>query len=248
MSLNIRSLFLVVFVTVLLAGCAAPTPTVVATVEVPTSTALSPTEPAPMSTATPGLSGVQVSIPVEGGSATFDATIVGDGEVAAILGYGVNDSVGVLPLVETLGSDDHLQIVAFAYRDVEATSSEDTRAVFAYLRTQNFSRIICITFGFGQTCGALQREPEIIGMVFYDAAFVPAIEADFPKLFLASDPGSPFVTVGQIQREFDQAADPKTFKTYESGSFGLGVFTDPKAGPQLLSDIKDFISGITHGQ
>lgn len=244
MSHFIKSLFVVL----LLAGCAAATPTVTVPVIVSTETSLPPTETIPTATATLGISGVQVSIPVEDGSETFAATVTGSGDVALILGHGSNEALSLAPLVDALSNNHHLRILTFGYRDVEATVSEDTRAVFDYLRAQGQNRIICFAYGFGQTCGALQHEPEIIGMVFYDSAFVPAIEADFPKLFLASDPGSPFVTVGQIQREYGQAAEPKTFKTYESGRFGLGVFTDPKAGPQLLADITEFINEIVNSQ
>jgi hypothetical protein len=243
MSHLIKSLFVVL----LLAGCAAPAPTATTPVIVSTETSLPPTEAIPAATATLAILGVQVSIAVEDGNEMFDARVIGDGEVAIILGHGINDSAGLVPLVEALSRNENIRIVTFAYRDVEATVSEDTRAVFDYLRAQGQNRIICIAYGFGQTCGALQHEPEIIGMVFYDSAFVPVIEADFPKLFLASDPGSPFVTVGEIQREYDQAAEPKMFKTYESGRFGLGVFGDPNAGPQLLADITDFINGIING-
>ena len=241
---NVRILFLVVFIMSLLVGCAAPAPTTVATIELPTSTSLPPTEVMPAATATPGISGEQISITVEGGNEMFDARVTGDGEVAIILGHGINDSASLVPLVEALSNNKNVRLVTFGYRDVEATVSEDTRAVFDYLRAQGQNRIICFAYGFGQTCGALQHEPEVVGMVFYDSAFVPAIEEDFPKLFLASDPGSTFVTVSEIQREYDQAAEPKVFKTYQSGRFGLGVFTDPNTGPQLLADITDFINEV----
>jgi hypothetical protein len=240
----VKSLFVVLF----LAGCAAPAATATAPVIISTATSLPPTEAPPAATSTPGISGVQVSIPVEQDNEMFNATVTGNGAVAVILGHAVNEAASLVPLVEALSNIKNVSIVTFAYRDVESTISEDTRAVFDYLRAEGQNRIICITYGFGQTCGALQNEPEIVGMVFYDSIYIPVMEADFPKLFLASDPGSPFVSVGQVQLEYDRAAEPKIFKTYESGRFGLGVFTDPKAGPQLMADIADFIHDIVSGQ
>lgn len=238
---------------VLLSACATPATTAPTSAPAPATaqpaptTQPDPTQPAPTATSVPSIPDGQVVISVD--NETFNATVTGNGEIGIILANtsGMLDTSGWAPLVDALGSNEKLRIVTFIYRSEESTTAKDARAVFEYLKAQGVNKVICIVAGYGQACGSLQKEPEIAGMVFYVSAFIPVIEADFPKLFLAIN-ADPFISIGEMQREYDQAAEPKVFKTYESGRSGMGVFTDPKVGSQVLADITDFINGIVNGQ
>ena len=242
MSHFIKSLF-VIF---LLTGCAAATPTATAPEIVSTETSLPPTEAVPAATATLGISGIQVSVPVLEDNESFNATITGNGEIAIILGNTVgNDPLRWAPLVAALESNENLRIVTFAYRsEATDTSNPDTRAVFDYLRTEGITKIICVGSGYGSSaCGYLQNEPEIIGMVIITVDHISKIEAGFPKLFLTADTDS-VIPAAVTQRIYEQSTEPKAFKSYESGRHGTGLFTDPNVGSQVLADITDFINEV----
>lgn len=250
MKSNILSLVQVVFVMVLLVGCAAPAPAATATRDVPTSTSLPPTEAVPTSTSTPGIPGVQVSIPVGADGETLNATITGNGEVGIIL---VNsEEVPALrwgPLVESLGTNENLRIVTFDYRDVNSTGKniEDVMAIHDYLRAEGIKKTICIGSGAGSLyCTNLQEEPEIIGMVLI-ATWAPAIDSEFPKLFLTAD-ADPFGGAGSTKRAYEQSAEPKTFKSYAASVHGVSLFYKEDVGPQVLADVTDFINGIMNSQ
>ena len=247
---NVRPLFHVVFVMSLLVGCAAPVPTTVATIELPTSTSLPPTEAIPAETVTLGISGVQVSIPVGENNESFNATITGNGEIAIILGNTVgNDPLRWAPLVDALSGNENVRIVTFAYRsEATDTSNSDTRAVFDYLRAKGIDRILCVGAGYGsRACGYLQNEPEIIGMVLITVDQPSKIEGDFPKLFLTADTDS-VTPAAVIQRVYEPSNEPKEFKSYASGRHGNSLFTDPEVGSQVLADATDFINGIVSSQ
>ena len=227
-----RLVSVLMFICVLLSACAAPAPT---------------TAPAP--TSVPSIPGEQVAISVGEGNETINATITGDGDVAIIFANTVGyDSSRWLPLIEALHSNEGLRMVTFVYRNEDATSAEDTRAVFDYLRTEGIDKVICVGAVYGsRACGYLQTEPEIAGMVLFTNAHVPVIETNFPKLFLA---GSSDITgdLGAFQRTYEQSAEPKIFKSYDTDRNGPGLFTDPSVGPQVLADITDFVNGIVSGQ
>ena len=246
-----KSIFFVLSLTVLLTGCAAPTPTATtpATVQPAPATAQpEPTQPTLAQTAVPSIPGEQVSISVAEDNETFSATVTGKGEIGVILAdtFGYNP-LRWLPLIDALDGNEHLRMVTFAYRDEDATPNQDTRAVFDYLRAEGIDKIICVGAGYGsRACGYLQNEPEIIGMVIITVD-QPKIEADFPKLFLTADTDS--VTPAAVtQRIYEQSTEPKEFKLYESGRHGNSLFTDPEVGSQVLADITDFINGIVQGQ
>ena len=241
MSHFIKSLF-VVF---LLAGCAAAAPTATAPVIVSTETSLPPTEVVPAATATLGISGVQISVPVVEDNESFNATVTGNGEIGVILAdtFGYNP-LRWLPLIDALDDNERLRMVTFAYRDEDATPNQDTRAVFDYLRAEGIDKIICVGAGYGSSaCGYLQNEPEIIGMVIITVDHISKIEAGFPKLFLTADTDS-VIPAAVTQRIYEQSTEPKAFKSYESGRHGTGLFTDPNVGLQVLADITDFINEV----
>jgi hypothetical protein len=248
MSRLIKSLFIIL----LLAGCAAPAPTATAPVIVPTVTSLPPTEAAPAATSTPGISGVQISIPApdEAFGATISATVTGKGDIGVILANTPDGaSLAWAPLVDLLDSKENLRIVTFEYRDKSSYSTfdEDIMAVLDYLRAEGIQKTICIGGGAGTpACAFLQEQPDIIGMIFISTE-VSAIESGFPKLFLTAD-SDPFGMTGSTQRAYDQSAEPKEFKSYASGRSGPGLFTDPDVGSQVLADIMDFIDGIVSAQ
>jgi hypothetical protein len=247
-----KSIFFVLLLTVLFAGCAAPTPAAVATVEVPTSTSQPPTEAAPTATSTPGISGVEVSIPASDGAygGTVSATITGTGDIGVIMANLPDRPASAwAPLIDALDDNENLRIVTFEYRDKTSysTDDEDIVAVQDYLQAEGIQKTICIGGGPGNpACAVLRDEPEIIGMVLI-ATEVSAIDSSFPKLFLTAD-SDPFGLAGSTQRAYEQSAEPKEFKSYVSGRSGTALFTDPNVGPQVLADIVDFINGILSAQ
>jgi hypothetical protein len=247
----LKSIFFVLWLTVLFTGCAASTPEAVATAGIPTSTALPPAEAVPTATSTPGISGVQISIPASDGAfgATVSATITGEGDIGVILANTPDRPASAwAPLVDILDSNDNLRIVTFEYRDKSgySTLDDDILAVQGYLQAEGIQKMICIGGGPGTPCSFLRDEPEIIGMVLI-ATDVTAIETGFPKLFLTAD-SDPFGMAGSTQRAYEQSAEPKEFKSYASGRAGTGLFTDPDVGPQVLADIVHFIDGIVSAQ
>ena len=242
----------VLLLTGLLAACAAPATEVATSAPVqpaPATAQPEPTQPAPSATSVPSIPGEQVAIPVVADNETFTATVTGNGQIGIILA----DTGGYkpwrwLPLIDALDGNEHLRMVTFAYRNEDATPNQDTRAVFDYLRAEGIDKIICVGAGYGSgACGFLQNEPEIIGMVFFASHLIPDIEADFPKLFLAAD-SDPIAPSGIIQRAYEQAAEPKIFKTYTAGVHGPALFAKADVGPQVLADVTDFINGIASGQ
>jgi hypothetical protein len=249
MSPNIRSLFVIVFVMGLLAGCAAPAPTLEPTSSPAPATQPEPTQPVIAPTSTPGILGEQVAIPVVEDNETFNATVTGNGEIGVILAdtFGYNP-LRWLPLIEALEGNEHLRMVTFAYRDEDATPNQDTRAVFDYLRTEGIDKIICVGAGYGSRgCGYLQNEPEIIGMVLMVIDQPAKIEGDFPKLFLTADTDS-VIPAAVTQRVYEQSTVPKEFKSYAAGVHGPALFAKDDVGPQVLADITSFINGIVNSQ
>lgn len=244
-------IFFLLLLAGLLVGCAAPAPTPTATESVATSTPPPPTKMAPTKTPIPVIPGVQVDIPVstETFTGTFPATVTGSGEVGFIItNTESNDPLPWLPLVEALGSNENLSTVTFAFRDGHGTSFADTRAVFDYLRADDISKVICIGGYYGAgACAALQTEPEIIGMVFFPSPIIPKIEKGFPKLFLTAD-ADPSGYTGPLQRAYEQAAEPKIFKSYASGKYGPMLFVDPNVSSQVLTDITTFVNEIVSSQ
>lgn len=192
-----------------------------------------------------------MDIPVNAETFTgiFPATVTGSGTVGIILtNTESNDPLLWLPLVGALEGNENLRMVTFSFRDVHSTSAVDTRAVFDYLHTEGVDKIICMGSYYGAgACAALHTEPEIAGMVFFPSPIIPKIEEDFPKLFLTGDTDSSGY-IGPLQRAYDQAAEPKIFKTYASGRHGPTLFTDPEIGSQVLLDIKNFVDEIVGGQ
>jgi hypothetical protein len=191
--------------------------------------------------------GIQVDIHVD--TETFPATITDAGNVGIILtNTESNDPLIWLPLVKALEGSENLKVVIFAFRDSHGTSTVDTRAVFDYLRAEGIDRMICIGSYYGAgACADLRTEPEIVGMVFFPSPIIPKIEEDFPKLFMAGD-ADPLGYVGPLQRAYNQAAEPKALKMYESGRHGPALFGDPEIGAQALADIAAFIDTIVSGQ
>jgi len=240
MSLNIRSLFLLVFVGGLLAGCAAP-----ATIP-PTPTQAPPTQTPP--TSTPALVTQEVAISAGEDNETIRATVTGNGEIAIII---ADTGVGAIsewaPLVDALETNKNLRIVTFAYRDITSTGSEDITAVLDYLRAEGIKKIVCVGAGIGSRfCTNLQQEPDIIGIVLI-ATDGLAIDSDFPKLFLTAD-ADPLGMAGSTERVYNQSAEPKSFKTYAASAHGPALFAKADVGPQVLADVTDFINGIVNGQ
>lgn len=240
MSPNIRSLFLLVFVGGLLAGCAAP-----ATIP-PTPTQSPPTQTPPTSTPAPVTQ--QVSIPAGEDNETIRATVTGNGEIAIII---ADTGTGAIsewaPLVDAFETNKNLRIVTFAYRDITSTGHKDITAVLDYLRAEGIKKIVCVGGGIGSRfCTNLQQEPDIIGMVLIGADGL-AIDSDFPKLFLTAD-ADPLGMAGSTERVYNQSAEPKSFKSYEASVSGPALFAKADVGPQVLADITDFINGIVSGQ
>lgn len=248
MSRLIKSTWFVLLLAGLLAACAAPAtavPTSAPVQPAPATAQPEPTQPEPIATLVPGIPGEQVAISVAADNETFNATVTGNGEVGVILAdtFGYNP-LRWLPLIDALDDNEHLRMVTFTYRDEDATPNQDTRAVFDYLRAEGIDKIICVGAGYGSgACGFLQNEPEIIGMVFFASHLIPDIEADFPKLFLTAD-ADPVAPSGIIQRAYEQAAEPKIFKTYTAGVHGQALFAKADVGPQVLADVTDFINEI----
>jgi len=243
--------FFAVLLVILLAACAAPTPAPTATQSVPTSALPPPTQAASIETPIPVIPGVQVDIPVNTDTftGTFPATITGSGHIAIILtNTESNDSLLWLPLVNALQGNQNLRVVTFAFRDVHSSSAVDTRAIFDYLRAERIGRLICMGSYYGAgACAALRSEPEIVGMVFFPSPTIPKIEENFPKLFITAD-ADPSGYIGPLQRAYDQAVEPKVFKSYASGRHGPTLFTDPEVGSQVLADIVTFVDEIVHSQ
>ena len=249
MSRLIKFTWFVLLLAGLLVACAAPATSAPApTQSVPATAQPEPTQPVPTVTPPPSIPGEQVAISVAADNETFNATVTGNGEIGIILadtsGY---NPLRWLPLIDELDGNKHLRMVTFVYRDEDATPNQDTRAVFDYLRAEGIDKIICVGAGYGSgACGFLQNEPEIIGMVFFASHLIPDIEADFPKLFLTAD-ADPVAPSGIIQRAYEQAAEPKIFKTYTAGVHGPALFAKADVGTQVLADITDFINGIANG-
>jgi len=201
-----------------------------------------------VATATPDISEVQVSIPVEGTDETVSANITGTGDIAVIIAYsGIEDPSTWLPLINPLSLNSKLRIVTFTYRSVEATTGYDTRAVYDFLSTQNhINKIICVGAGLGANgCVNLQKKPGIIGMVLMAGNIFP-VQAEFPKLFLTAD-ADPIGLAGATEVAYEYSSDPKVFKSYPAGVHGSALFSKPDVGPQILADITDFINGIVNG-
>ena len=240
MSHNIRSLFSLVFVGGLLAGCAAP-----ATIP-STSTQSPPTQTLP--TSTPALVTQQVAISAGEDNETIRATITGNGEIAIIISdSGTGPISEWAPLVDALEMNKNLRIVTFAYRDISSTGSKDIAAVLDYLRAEGIKKTVCVGAGIGSRfCTNLQKEPDIIGMVLI-ATDGLAIDSVFPKLFLTADV-DPLGMAGSTERVYNQSAEPKSFKTYAADVYGPALFAKADVGPQVLADITSFINGIVNGQ
>ena len=249
MSRLIKSTWFTLLLAGMLAACVAPAtavPTSAPVQPTPTTVQLEPTQPALTPTAVASIPGEQVVISVAEDNETFNATVTGNGEIGVILAdtFGYNP-LRWLPLIEALDENENLRMVTFAYRDEDATPNQDTRAVFDYLRAEGIDKIICVGTGYGsRACGYLQNEPEIIGMMLITVD-QPNIEGDFPKLFLTADTDS-ITPAAVTQRVYEQSTEPKEFKSYASGRHGSGLFADPNIGPQVLTDITDFISGIVN--
>ena len=240
MSPNIRSLFLLVFVGGLLAGCAAP-----ATIP-PTPTQSPPTQTPP--TSTPTLVTQQVDISAGEGNETVSAKVTGSGETAIIIAdTGLDTYSQWAPLVDALKTNTNLRIVTFAYRDITSTGFEDITAVLDYVRAEGIQKIVCVGAGIGSRyCTNLQKEPDMIGIVLISADGL-AIDSDFPKLFLTAET-DPFGMAGSTERVYNQSAEPKAFNTYPASAHGPALFSKEDVGPQALADITSFINEIVNGQ
>ena len=244
MSYTIKSTWFLLLLAPLLVACATPamtTPAPEPTRPVPTQTA---------STSVPSIPGEQVTISVTEDNETFNATVTGNGDIGIILddtsGY---DPLRWLRLIDALKGNENLRMITFAYRDEDATPNQDTRAVFDYLRAEGIDKIICVGAGYGAgACGYLQAEPEIVGMVLFASFGGPAIETSFPKLFLTvtSDPHT--AATSRTQLMYEQSAEPKVFKSYEAGVHGPAIFAKADVGPQVLSDITEFIDEVVSSQ
>jgi len=240
MSQNIRSLFLLVFVGGLLAGCAAPATTP------PTPTQSPPTQALP--TSTPALVTQQVAISAGEDNETINATVTGTGEIAILIADSGTGTISEwAPLVDTLKTNKNLRIVTFAYRDITSTGTKDITAVLDYLRAEGIQKTVCVGAGIGSRfCTNLQQEPDVIGMVLIGADGL-AIDSDFPKLFITAD-ADPLGMAGSTERVYNQSAEPKSFKSYAASVSGPALFAKADVGPQVLAEITSFIDGIVNEQ
>jgi len=229
----IKSISFALLLVGVIGACAAPA------ISAPVSTQ-------PADTAIPHILDDQITIPVgEGGDETIKATITGNGDIAVMVHkhrYDTDTKSYWTPLVDSLSANEKLRIITYTLRGYE-TGVRDTRIVFDYLKAEGVTKIICISAGIGQVCTNLQDEPEIIGMVKFPGDILTPIEADFPKLFVASEADS-----DSLRQTYENSAEPKTFKSYAVSADGPAIFSVPDVGLQVVADITDFINGIVNSQ
>lgn len=244
--MNYRTFILLV--SLLIGGCASAQP--VPTATLPPSPTVTPAL-APSSTPSPAFTPTQPPLPPGGREIIFDesgnralsGTLYGEGETTILL---ANMSVGGerqwSPLVAEVDRD-RFTAVTFNYRNIN-DPAEDIALILGWLREAGFGRVICIGASMGtRACNSIAREPEIAGLVLIAGSVHHAsvAEAAYPKLFIS---GALDVWAFDIQRGFEQAAEPRELVLFEENrAHGTDLFSS-KDGEQFLDSLIDFVNSL----
>ena len=245
---------IILFVFLLAAGCSAAQPVAPSTLAV--TSLPSPTITlAPLSTSTPSPTVVDTSTPApvpsgseiifdESGENEFAGTLYGEGETAILL---ANMSIGGEkqwdPFVAAVDKQKFTTIT-FNYRNINDVGP-DMELILGRLKEAGFERVICMGASLGtRACSIIALEPGIAGLVLIAGSVHHAsvAEANYPKLFIS---GARDRWAFNIQRGYEQAAEPKELVLFEDNSaHGTDLFLS-NDGEHFLSLLIDFVNGLT---
>jgi pimeloyl-ACP methyl ester carboxylesterase len=214
----------------------------------PITTSVSTVTPSPSATAASAPTsfslptGKEISFD-ESGSGNFTGTLYGEGKTAIIL---ANMSIGGKkqwdPFVAAV-DQQKFTTVTFDYRDINDVGS-DMDLVLSWLKEEGFERAICIGASLGtRACSGIAREPEIAGIVLIAGSVHHAsvAETSYPKLFIS---GALDIWAFDIERGYEQAAEPKTLRLFEDNrAHGTDLFLS-KDAEQFLTLIVNFVNSL----
>lgn len=249
MSKQIIMFFTVLFITgCMAAGPVAPATPTGAPSSLPTFTLAPPSTASPVptiaSTLTPApLPAGREIIFDEAGGRKFSGILYGEGKSAILL---ANMSIGGEkqwnPFVAAVDKQK-FTTVTFNYRNVNDVAP-DMNLVLGKLKAEGFTRVICIGASLGtRACSSIDLQPEIVGLVLIAGAVHHAsvAEVTYPKLFIA---GALDVWAFDIQRGYEQAAEPKQLVLFDDNrAHGTDLFST-KDGEQFLTLLIDFVNGL----
>ena len=207
-----------------------------------TSTATS--LPAPAITPTPAQlpTGSEIIFD-DAGDKKFSGTLYGEGETAILL---ANMSIGGEkqwdPFVAAVDKQ-RFTTLTFNYRNINDVGP-DMDLILSRLKKEGFTRVVCIGASLGtRACSNIAQEPEIAGLVLIAGSVHHAsvAEATFPKLFIS---GAEDRWAFDIQRGYEQAAEPKELVLYEDNRIhGTDLFAS-KDGAAFLTLLINFVNGL----
>lgn len=245
---------IMIFVSLMITGCTASGPIPAATlVHALTPLPATPVTPVPTSTP-PSATFTPTPVPLppgraiifdESGNKSLSGTVYGEGETAIIL---ANMSVGGEkqwdPFVAAVDKQK-FTTVTFDYRNINDVG-QDMNLILGRLKEEGFERVVCIGASLGtRACSNIAREPEIVGIVLIAGSVHHAsvAEATYPKLFISAALDS---WAFDIQRGYEQAAEPKTLVLFENNrDHGTDLFSS-KDGEQFLTLLIDFVNSLAN--
>jgi hypothetical protein len=179
----------------------------------------------------------------ETGNKSLAGTAYGKGETAILL---ANMSIGGQKQWDSFVSvtdQKKFTTITFDYRNINDVN-QDMDLVLNHLRESGFERVICIGASLGtRACSSIALEPEIVGLVLIAGSVHHAsvAEAAYPKLFIS---GGLDRWTFDIQRGYEQAAEPKTLKLFENNrAHGTDLFRSEDS-EQFISLLIEFVNPL----
>jgi dienelactone hydrolase len=131
-------------------------------------------------------------------------------------------------------------------------TSYDLGAAIDYLHGQGFEQIVCIGASMGgRACVNVAFDRELAGLVILAGTgssdperqdLAEMINPDMPKLFIVAENDPTLDRVSAMTRLYENAPEPKIFKTYPGNAHGTELFN--AYGRELRNAILSFLNGL----
>lgn len=187
-----------------------------------------------------------------------------EGNIAVVFAHmaGENDQSNWIPFAEYIAPRGYSSLT-FNFRCYGGSgcggsgsgavlSGYDLGAAIDFLHEQGFERIVCIGASMGgRGCINVAFDKELAGIVILAGTgssdpdkqnLEDIINPDMPKLFIVSESDPTLDRVSAMTRLYENAPEPKTFKTYPGKAHGTELFNS--YGRQLSKTLLDFLDGI----
>ncbi len=187
-----------------------------------------------------------------------------EGDIAVVFAHmaGENDQSNWMPFAEYIAPRGYSSLT-FNFRCYGGSScggsgsgavlsSYDLGAAIDFLHEKGFEQVVCMGASMGgRACINVAFDKELAGIVILAGTgssdpdrqdLEDIINPDMPKLFIVSENDPTLDRVSAMTRLYENAPEPKIFKTYPGKAHGTELFNSYER--QLRKTLLDFLEGI----